>query len=202
MDHNDNINYRRSLEKKVFEKKKLTSEEKWWLNSNPMFNERYSFPCLKSDIIVIPKNQEITMHISVLRSEDNTKIYRPVICVVGKGEIKVENQLFDFNMNRCTCKSTRMLIPLFDENRSTISVRVSSQLGLVSVAYQCEYFDDRMNLYVQEISDGPKLSYGMKKSDVSDNEFVYYCKNPCICDDNFESYAFSIKTEIIALKQD
>ena len=194
MNYKDNINYRHSLEQKVFEKKKLTSAEKTWLRSNPRFNEKYSFPCLQRDIIDIPRNHEAILRVSVLSNQDKTKIYRPVISVVGKGKIIVENELFNSSMTNCTSKTTSILIPLFDENRPTISMRVISELGLISIAYQCEYYNNRMKLCVREISDGADLSYGMKRCDVSNNEFVYYCKNPSVSDDSFDSYVFSIKT--------
>ena len=193
MNYQDNINYRRFLEQKTFTTEKLTDSEKWWLSSNPRFNEKFEFPCLQRDVINIPKKHETIITVSVLNYADNTKIYRPVISTIGKGKIKVENELFNSNMEICKKKETRVLIPLFDISRNTVSFNAISESGLISVAYQCEYYSERMKLYVREISDGANLSYGMKRSDLSDNEFVYYCKSPDASIDNFDSYAFSIK---------
>ena len=195
MNYKENINYRRSIEKKVMEKIKLTDEEKIWLSTNPRYNEKYSFPCLQRDIIAIPKNREINMVISELKNQDKTKIFRPVIGVVGKGKIKVAVELYDYDMRHCNSKETSILIPLFNRNRDTVSVRIYSELGLISVAYQCEYYDERMRLRVCEMSDGAKLSYGMKRCDISEKEFAYLCKSPTVSNDNFDSYTFSIKTE-------
>lgn len=195
MDYKDNINYRHLLERKVFEKKKLTSTEKLWLCSNPRFNEKYSYPCFQRDIIDIPQNHETILCVSVLSNQDKTKIYRPVISVVGKGKIIVENELLNSSMTNCTSKITSIFIPLFDENRDVISMRVISELGLISIAYQCEYYNNRMKLYVREISDGANLSYGMKRFDEPNDEVVYFCKNPSISNDAFDSYVFSIKIE-------
>ena len=193
MNYKDNINYRHFLEQKVFEKKKLTDEDKWWLESNPRFNGKFDFPCYQRDILKIPENVETQVTISLSIHNDKAKIYHPVISVIGKGSIKVNGQLLDFNREIVNCNKTKILILLLEE-KNPISVSVVSKSGLLGIAYQCEYYDERTRLHTSEISDGANLSYGMKRCDVSNNEFVYYCKNPSVSDDSFDSYVFSIKT--------
>lgn len=196
MDYRENIKYRRSIEEKVFSSEKLSDSEKCWLYSNPRFNECFDFPCYQSDVISIPQNSETSITITALDYKDNTKIYRPVISVVGKGVIKMDGVLFNTDRKKCDYKETRILIPLLNTNRTSMSARIVSKSGLISIAYQCEYYDERMKLYTAEMSDGAKLTYGMKKQNVSDSEFVYYCKSPTEPNDlsnSFDSFIFSIK---------
>ena len=196
MDYKENIKHRYFIEKKVYSSQKLTDEEKQWLRSNPMFNVRFDFPCYQKDVINIPENYETNVKITVLSYGDKTKIYRPVIGVVGKGTIKVSGELLDIGRRKVDYKETRILIPLFDRNINSTTETVFSKSGLMSIWYQCEYYDERMKLYTIEMSDGAKLSYGMKKSIVSDNEFIYYCKSPTApndAEDAFNAFVFSVK---------
>ena len=198
MDFKKNIEYRRTLTQKVFEGKKLTDAEKQWLNSNPMFNETFELPCYQRDSISISENLKTNMVITVLSRGDKTKIYRPVISVIGNGAIKVQGELFNSSGEKVDYKETRMLIPLLDENRMSTCVTVISKSGLIGIAYQCEYFDERMQMQACEISDGAKITYAMKKEVVSKNEFIYNCKNPTIKNDEstqFDAFVFSVKIE-------
>ena len=195
MNYKDNIEYRNSIEEKAYNREKITESEKWWLRSNPVFNPRFDFGCYQRDIIKFKENRDITVTITSLNCKDKTKIFRPAIGVVGKGSIKVNSQLLDIDGKAVDCKETRILIPLFNETRNSTTVRVSSKAGLISVWYQCEYYDESVKAYTIEMSDGANLSYGMKKQLISDNEFLYHCKSPTDSTDNFDVYAFSVKIE-------
>ena len=196
MDYKENIKYRYFIEKKAYASEKLTDSEKWWIRSNPEFNPKFDFPCYKSDVINIPENRDITVTVTALSYGDKTKIYRPAIGVVGKGTIKVNGELFDIERRNVDYKETRILIPMLDRNRTSTSHTVFSKSGLMSIWYQCEYYDERMRAYTIEMSDGAKLSYGMKKSILCDNEFIYYCKSPTVpndAKDAFNAFVFSVK---------
>lgn len=193
MDYKESINYRRSIERKVFSSEKLTGEDKRWLESNPRFNEKFDFPCYQRDVLRIPKKAETVITITPICYNDKTKIYRPVISIIGKGVIKVNSQLFDLDRKEVAYKETRVLIPLFDEKTSSISVTVVSDSGLINVEYQCEYYDELTRLHKREFSNGANLFFGMKKQTISDNEFLYHCKSPDVLVNNFDSFAFSIK---------
>jgi uncharacterized beta-barrel protein YwiB (DUF1934 family) len=195
MDYKDNIRQRELIEKKVYDSQKLTKEEKWWLKSNPVFNPRYEFPCYQRDVIQISQKTETVVTISPTSNNDKTKIYRPVISVIGKGVIKVDSQLLDIDKKEVSYNETKILIPLFAEKNS-ISVKAVSESGLIGVWYQCEYYDERMRLYTIEMSDGANMFFGMKKSILSDNEFLYSCKSPTVPNESevdFDAFTFSIK---------
>lgn len=193
MDFKENISYREAIEKKVFDSKKLTDSEKRWLFSNPRFNGRYDYPCYQRDIIDISCNRKTRIIINALRLTDEKIVYRPIVSVVGDGEIKVDNALLDLNGNPVSSKKTRMLVCLIDETRTSVSFDVISKSGLISIAYQCEYYDERTKLYTRESSDGAKLTYGMKKQIVSDHKSLYFCKSPIKPVDDFDSFVFSFE---------
>ena len=100
MNYKDNIDYRENLEKKFFSSQKLTDAEKQWCIANPVFNGRFDFPCYKRDVISIPREQKIKIKVNALRYTDNAKIYRPVISVVGKGQITVENEFLNTDFEK------------------------------------------------------------------------------------------------------
>ena len=136
--------------------------------------------------------------ILLLEVFDKTKVYRPFIFVIGKGAIEVQGELLNSLGEKVNYKETRMLIPLLDENRTSTCLTVIAKDGLIGIAYQCEYFDERMQIQTCEISDGAKIRYAMKKEVVSKNEFIYNCKNPAIKNDEstqFDAFVFSVKIE-------
>ena len=190
MNYKDNISRRKQIEQKAA-KEKLTNEEKGWLYTNPVFNPKFDFPCLQRDIIDIPTKQEIIVTVSVLRYGENSKIYRPVISVVGKGKLVVDNELFDHNMRRMTTKETKVLIPLFLKS-DTVSFKAFLESGMLSLAYQCEYYNTLTNVHMCETSDGANLAYGMIKKEMSDGNIVYFCKSPTSAEFGEQDFSFGV----------
>ncbi len=195
MNYKENIKYRETIEGKAYKSEKMSSEEKWWCISNPMFNPKYDFPCYMRDAIFVPKNKKIRVTIEVLNFDNTPNVYRPVIGIIGNGEILVDFDLFTYSGKKAKGRKTKILIPLVDREYRTETFELFSIDGLVSIAYQCEYYDKLMRLNICEISDGAPLAYGMKKQVLSENRYIYSCKNPNARNDDFNSFVFMVNLE-------
>ena len=195
MNYKENIKYRETIEGKAYKSEKMSSEEKWWCISNPMFNPKYDFPCYVRDAISVPKDKKIKVTIEVLDFDKTPNVYRPVIGIIGNGEILVDFDLVTYSGKKAKCRKTKILIPLVDREYRTETFELFSIDGLVSIAYQCEYYDKFMKLYKREISDGAYLAYGMKKQVLSENRYIYFCKNPKAQNDDFNSFVFMVNFE-------
>ena len=87
---------------------------------------------------------------------------------------------------------TKMLGVYFD-NKPFPPFEMEAQLGLLSVAYQCEYFDASAGCFRRDSSQGAALSYGMLKEQIGENKIVYHCKAPFA--DSFDAFSFSVEWE-------
>ena len=94
---------------------------------------------------------------------------------------------------RPTAKTkTKMLGAHFD-NQPFLPFIMMSQLGLLSVAYQCDYIDPFTESLRRDSSQGATLNYGMLREQVEENVIVYHCKAPF--SDSFNAFSFSIAWE-------
>ena len=192
MHYKDNIAYRQKLLQKTCEGYHCSQEEKMWCITNPVYNELYDAPRLQRDIIQLKPNQKYQVKATLenLNRQDGSII--PIIGVVaGKGEIIPTNEIFDTDQFTSDKKSTKILGVLINSIHPQATFTFTSKLGLMSVAYQCEYFDHKTRLCKREMSDGANLSFAMIKNQISDNKITYACKSPCST--SFEALVFSLE---------
>lgn len=193
MNYIENINYRHELLQKESFGKKLTSEEKEWCKSNPIFNERYEEPCYQRDILHLPSNCLCNITTTLIHRTKGVSIIPIIGVVLGKGSIYAKST--DLSSGEIKEICTKKLGVLISEERPISSISFLTKNGYMSVEYECKYFDSRMNMYKREPSI-LNFAYGMKKEEVSDNKIIYRCKHPLSDKNNFSDYVFSLEWEI------
>ena len=194
MDYLENILYRKQLDQKVFDGQKLSAEEKRWCLTNPLYNERWDFPCYKKDIIKLEPKKWHSVKVTFESSNFLNEKIIPIISIpVGEGEIKLENFIPNTVNDSVVSKKIKAVGIMINNGRQYSLFSVKSNLGFMSVAYQCEYFDSKMNVYKREISQGAQLTFGMKKEKISENKFLYYCKSGLGLLGDFNAFVFSVE---------
>ncbi len=175
MNYKENIAYRKQIEQKVFDGKKVSKEERLWLDTTPLYNEKYEEPRLQRDIIELIPNQRYNIKIVLehLNSEGLKHII-PVVSVVGKnGEIVVEHLETDNPK-----KPIKVLGVSIDNEHPTSCISIRSSSGFMSVEYECYYYKEYSNVYVIETSYTANLSFAMIKTKLAENKIRYECKSP------------------------
>lgn len=195
MDFRENIKYRESLEVRACQGEKWTSEEKAWAAMNPIYNPLYDYPVFCRDIITLLPNQKYKITVNRLSQTVEKDKFIPLLFIShGKGWITTSFPLMDIDMRLTSKTKTKMLGVHFD-NKPFLPFEMEAQLGLLSVAYQCEYFDTFMGCFRRDSSHGAALSYGMLKEQIGENKIVYHCKAPFT--DSFDAFSFSVEWEAI-----
>ena len=179
----EEIKYRETIMQKAYNRQKLTTEERIWLITHPLYHSKLGAPYLLKDIIKVQPN---TLYAVQIKQESVLCANMPVP-IIGipphkKGFIRI-NSLE---------KPVKILGLLFDKLDEPIEVQLKTPEGFISVEYEYTYFDELQNITVRQASSN--LSFAMKKEYVSDNKVAYHCKLPNNPDfKNFEDYVFSVK---------
>lgn len=160
-----------------------------WLATHRVFNRKLGYPYLNTDIINLNAKEVYLLRVKVESKTYSDQII-PVIAVpCGKGRILATN-VFDRLGNLSPEKSIKMLGLLSDFKEVTYR----SELGLLGVSYECDYFDDKQNIKIRKDSCIGDYNFAMTCEILSDNKRLYRCKSPI--SDDFECLVFSLEWEL------
>ncbi len=184
------INRREQIMEKVYNKEKVTSEERYWLLTTPVFNNKYDSPVYLSDILSLKENCLYTISIKIISSNCSYEIF-PKVGVAGlKGKIITDGLLKNIDNEIVDCHETKVLVLTIDTNNPSADVQFISNDGMLKIGYSCTFYDSKMNIMKTQQSDA-NLSFGMKKNIISDNIVEYRCKS--IFSDSFDALIFSVE---------
>ena len=186
MQYIEEINYRNMIMERRRKGEKLTREERQWIDTHRLINRELGYPYLNTDMIQLQPNERYHIHVQVeSRSYEGRMI--PIITVPAqKGSIVSNLELTDYEGNIKTGQEVKMLGLLTD----VAEFDYRSELGLLGVSYECDYFDDRLRV-MQRIDSGLGYpNFAMLREDLSENKVLYRCKTPV--KDNYEGLVFSI----------
>lgn len=190
MNYQDLINKRAQIMEKVYNKEKITLEERYWLLTTPVFNNKYNNPVYLSDILSLKKNCLYTISVKIISSNCSHKIF-PKVGVAGlKGKIITDGLLKNIDNEIVDYQETKVLVLTIDTNNPSADIQFIANDGLLKIGYSCTFFDPKMNIMKTQESD-VNLSFGMKKNIISDNIVEYKCKS--VFSDTFDAMTFSIE---------
>ncbi len=183
----DNIEYRTKLNSQT---SKLTPEEKRWLATNPQFSERFGYPFLQSDIIIIEPQTIYDVEIVFESSTELCKITPTIAIPMNKGYIKSTELLYrSGSLSPTTTDKLYMLSTCNDALHPTSKLIVYSELGCFKVLYHCKTQDHRG----YEYSAGSNIMQplAMKREKLCPNMYRYFCNG--MENSNFFDYVFTVQ---------
>lgn len=186
------ILHRENIINKVHNKIKISPEERMWLMTHPVYNVRYGADMFNIAIEHLEPNKWFCIKLTVESiSYDNRMI--PVIGVpAGKGKI-----ITDLKLHKLSDKPVQLRTPIKMLGIESISENCEhffdyfSELGILSVEYECDYFDKRTRLNMREASSTGNPDLVMRKETIDDHTVRYYCKSPVA--DVFDALVFNIQ---------
>ena len=188
----ENIKYRSYLAEKAINKQKITKEEREWLAENPVFNERYEEERFQVDILQLTPNCMCDVFVTVEVFDDSIDRMIPLFGVADKiGSIQCKNNLLDINENISKTNQTKVLGLIIDPPFQKAHFSFQSKKGLMSVGYQCDYYNNRTKLHMRENSAGASLAFAMIKTIISERKIKYSCKSPIA--DSFDAFVFCVE---------
>ena len=193
MNYEEEINCRNNIMSRVRHGEKITSEDRLWLVTHRIINPTLGYPYLNTDIIHLHPKVTYIIRVTIENLTYPGRII-PVITVPGgKGKIVANTLLTDYNGNVSSKKPVKMLGLLVNLNHNEAEFAYQSNLGLLGVSYECDYFDNEQHIMIRKNSCVGDPDFAMLGEVLSDNKILYRCKAPT--NDSFESFAFSIEWE-------
>ena len=189
----EEVSYRNRILLRARNGEKITSEERLWLATHRIINHTLGYPYLNTDIIQLQSQEDYNIRVKV---ENLTYPGRmiPIITVPGgNGKIVAHTLLTDYKGNKTLKKPVKMLGLLVDNKHNEAEFVYQSNLRLLEVGYECDYFDDKQHIMVRKSSSVGDPNFAMLSEVLADNKILYRCKAPT--NDDFESLSFSIEWE-------
>lgn len=187
------IAYRESILEKARKGIKISSEERLWLLTHSLYNRHYGIDYFNFAVESIEANQWFLIKIKVESILYDKRIL-PIISVpAAKGKIITDCRLYNDKGEEKTGKPVKMLALEMNQYVGEKTVKFFSELGLVGVEYQCDYFDSTVKLNKREASFTGNPDFAMKRQIIDDHTIRYYCKDPN--SQSFDALVFSLQWE-------
>ena len=191
------VEQRENLLKKASCKQKLSAEEHLWLETHAVYNCILGVAFLNRAIENVSANKWISLKINIESASFNGKI-RPTISVPsGRGKIVPSPfaQVTDsygkvVPQEKIQEGKIKMYTFLWEEHKKKTELGYWSDLGLLAVEYECDYYDEKMRLQMRGVSSFDHC-LAMRRQEVDDHTVRYYCKSPIA--DTFDALIFSIQ---------
>ncbi len=190
MNLEEEIRFRNNIMKRIRSGEKVSLEERTWLVTHRVFNFDLGPPFLNFDIIQLLPNRKYIVRLRIEKLNYNQRIIPIVVVPGGKGGIFADFPIVDLN-GKATTKNVKMLGLLLDLNRNESTFAYRSEIGLIGICYECDYFDTKQQLNIRKSSNTGAPNFAMLRENISDNKVKYKCKLPF--NNNFEDFAFSVE---------
>lgn len=190
LNYTEEIRYREEILQKVRNKVKVSPDERKWLATHSIYNRILGFPFLNMAIETLRPNQWYSLKIKVESVTYDGRILPVLHVPAGKGQISVDCELRDLKGRTSQGKSIQMLGVEWGIIGQEYLMDYKSSLGLISVEYECEYFDIKQKIQIRRTS-STDHSFAMMRTVVNDHTVRYHCKSPQ--KDSFDAMVFTVE---------
>lgn len=178
MNVHEQIEHRNELLNRASKGEKLSFEERQWLVINPVYNRKLGPPYTNYDIITLPTTSSYRLIVKIEKVYYEDRVV-PIISVPnGKGKIICDFPVRNIKGETSVGKPIKMLG--FESAIATgeAYIEYQSELGIVAVEYECDYFDEKQNIHIRKSSGTGDYNFAMIKEQVEHNKFLFRCKDP------------------------
>ena len=189
MEIHEAIVYRKALINRAVAGQKLTKDERAWLATNPIYNDKLGYPYLNMDIIQIKPQTDYTLHIKLLSCPSETRGLPIVGIPLGVGFIQASGAIKGPDGKTFFRKKVKLLGVEVDDLHRETTLLLHSESGLLSIAYECEYLLENSSIVVRKSSSSGDPRYAMRRTD-ENGSYIYQCKQPD--SGNMNALTFSI----------
>ena len=175
---------------RVFDGMKPTPAERLWTATHLLYNRRLGFSFLNIAIENLAPDTWYVLRIKVESVAYDNRISPIIDASGGKGTILADWELVDLRGNVKRGVPVKML-GLNLKQDETAEVKFRSTLGLLSVFYECDYFDAKIGLHMREACDTGSPYFAMIRQIVNDHMVRYRCKSPV--GESFNAMVFTVE---------
>jgi hypothetical protein len=190
MTYEKEISYREHILSKGSRGEKITAEDRLWLATHRIYNRIKGYPYLNADIIQLTPKTVYNIRVTLERCTYSGRILPVFTVPAGKGEIRYKKPVSDLKGNVFLKKPVKMLGLFISSQDSVTEFTYCSNLGLLDIRFECEYYDENQKQMIRRIS-GSAHHYAMISESLAENKMRYCCKPPGT--DDFDSFVFSVE---------
>ena len=170
---------------------KLTKEERQWLLTHSSYNRWLGASAYNTVVEHLSPKTWYDLEIKVESVSYDRPILPAIYASASKGKIIYEQGYTNIDGEPVSKDYVRMLGFRLNDGQNTFKVSYLSDLGLLSVFYECEYFDEKMRVLISKSSYSGDPRYAIKRQMIDDGYIRYHCKNPL--SDDFEAMVFTVR---------
>jgi len=189
----DEIKQREQILDKVYNGKRITADERVWLITHSVYNRRLDFLAYNVAVEHLEAKKWYALKIKVESILYDERIIPIINVPASKGQIVTDLDLTDIDGKSVSTHSVKMLGLEWDDGHREFEVEYYSALGLLSVQYECDYFDSKQNLHMRKSSSTGDPDFAIIRQVVDDHKVRYCCKSPL--NDTFDAMVFTIEWE-------
>lgn len=189
MNVENEIEYRKQLLKKLFDGKKITNDDKAWLETHAAYSAKYGYPFVDRDVIELIPNVEYIIRVKLITENSAHKISPIFIIPLKKGNISVDYIVKDIDGKVSNKKSVSVLSTSNSRDNPYCEFKCLSKTGLLSISYECETTDYRGVKYMMDSTFAEPLA--MKKINIAENKIKYFCSD--FESEEFDKYIFTVE---------
>lgn len=164
-----------ALREKIISQKEITKDDRFWCQTNPAYNPKYTEPVYMADIISFLPNALYNVRVNVESTKEKSAMYPVISVCAGKGEINFDGEAVDL-YGRVSKGRVKCLACTAEKS----ALKVRSEFGYLGIEYGCNLGTSALN-----------FTYGMKKEIITENKVRYFCKHPD--EDNFNTLIFTVE---------
>ncbi len=193
-------NYQKEIEKRAFilnkvrNKTKISPDERLWLMTHSVYNQKLGNDAFNISVEHIKPNEWFLVKVRVESVSHDGRII-PILSAVPakKGQIVADFGMCNYNGELIENKTIKAIGFELRDIDFEYEVRFFSDLGLISVQYECDYFDLKQKLNKREASGSGNPDFAMKRQEIDQNTVRYYCKSPNA--NSFDALIFTVHWE-------
>lgn len=193
MNHEEEMSYRNKILSRIRNGEKIAVEDRLWLVTHRIINRTLGYPYINTDIIHLHPKVNYLIRVKVESLTYPGRIIPVVTVPGGQGSIVANTLLTEHSGNITSKKAVKMLGLLVDLNHNETEISYQSDLGILGVSYECDYFDDKQHIMLRKNSCVGDPNFAMLSEVLADNKLLYRCKAPT--NDSFDCFVFSIEWE-------
>lgn len=182
--------YRKSIMKKIRNGEKIGNDEREWLVTHSLYNPLYDSVVFNSSVEYVEPNKEYIIEIEI-ESVSYDKYIVPIVSIpAGKGSLHADFEVKDIDGKSAPTGNVKSIGIVFSQIPTKVPLAFLSEKGVLSVAYECDYYDEKQKLNLRQASSTGCTDFGILREIVDKNTVRYRCKSPQ--KSNFDALVFCI----------
>ncbi len=195
------IKKRNQIMSSIYGKEKISTEERYWLNTHSIYNAKKGYPFLQLSIEKIEPHTWYDLKVSVDKCSNDMVFYPLIGTPDNEGQIITNDDVCGYNGEPSSSVIKLLSLNSLVEKGNYTDLEIYSSDGIFSVQYIAECTNPYLSQAKMRKTSTAHLGFAMIRKEISHNKIRFACKNPetDIEISDFNDYIFTVEWEKIRL---